>query len=104
MCYSNNSGEEGRPCHRECIGGCQDSDDAINNPQACVACNHTRSLIDPRGFTCVATCPAPYVAYKNWMCVTREECSEKVVTGMISMDPAKSVYKVGSDWLTFSIS
>ena len=121
MCYSNNSGEEGRPCHPECIGGCQDTDEAINNPGACVACNNTRSLTDPRGhFTCVSTCPAPYVAYKNWMCVTKDECSEKIVAGVISMDPAKSAYKykvhdglcvdkcpngfkavqVSSDWLT----
>ena len=97
MCYRNTSGEEGRPCHRECIGGCQDSDDAINNPQKCVACNHTRNITSPHVFTCTASCPRPFVAYKNWLCVTREECSQRLVTGMINLaqaDQAKVVYKV----------
>ena len=102
MCYRNNKGEEGRPCHPECIGGCEDTEEAINNPGACVACNHTRNKnpSDPLSFTCLASCPRPLVAYKQWMCITEDECSQSQVFGfpMYSMDSeAKSVYKVYND-------
>ena len=100
MCYRNNKGEEGRPCHNECIGGCLDSEDAeeVNNPAMCVACNHTRSEAG-RDFTCLDTCPRGKVAYKKWMCITEVECSQKSVKGVFEIsllphDDAKSVYKV----------
>ena len=100
MCYRNNKGEEGRPCHNECIGGCLDTEDAgeVNNPARCVACNHTRSKAG-LDFTCLNTCPGGKVAYKKWMCISEAECSEKSVKGVFEIsllphDDAKSVYKV----------
>ena len=89
-----------RPCHTECIGGCLDSEDAedVNNPASRVACNHTLSGAG-LDFTCLDTCPRGKVAYKQWMCITEAECSEKLVNSvfkisLLSRDDAKSVYKV----------
>ena len=100
MCYRNNKGEEGRPCHSECIGGCLDTEDEeeVNNPARCVACNHTRSEAG-LDFTCLDTCPRGKVAYKKWMCITEAECSKKPVNTLFELsllphDDAKSVYKV----------
>ena len=36
-------GDEGRPCHQECVGGCGQEEADINSAAACTACNHTRN-------------------------------------------------------------
>ena len=36
-------GDEGRPCHQECVGGCGQEEEDINSAAACTACNHTRN-------------------------------------------------------------
>ena len=96
MCTRSTRGEEGRPCHPECISGCEDTEDAVSNPGRCVACNHTRSGAGLE-FTCLSSCPRGMVAYKQWMCITETECSNRQVfefPTLISQDQAKSVYKV----------
>ena len=98
MCYRNNSGDEGLPCHKECIGGCVESKTTMNDQNKCIACRNTRNQDSDNAtsFTCLPTCPAPLVVYKNWMCITEEECSKSKVpnTYTIHDDQAKSFYKV----------
>jgi len=103
LCYTDSKGEVGRPCSRECVGGCQDRDHAMNNPEMCVACNHTRHYNeegDSNPFMCREKCPSPFVAYKGWTCITMQECSSRQVSGFTlsnmlpDSDEAEAVYKV----------
>jgi len=103
LCYLDSKGEVGRPCSRECVGGCSDRDRAMNNPEMCVACNHTRHYNeqgDSNPFMCREKCPSPFVAYKSWTCITKQECSSRQVSGftlsnmLTSSEEAESFYKV----------
>jgi len=103
LCYTDSKGEVGRPCSRECVGGCRDRDRAMNNPEMCVACNHTRHYNeqgDSNPFMCREKCPSPFVAYKSWTCITKQECSSRQVSGftlsnmLADSEEAESFYKV----------
>lgn len=103
LCYTDDKGEVGRPCSRECVGGCRDRDQAMNNPEMCVACNHTRHYNeqgDSNPFMCREKCPSPFVAYKSWTCITKQECSSRQVSGftlsnmLADSEEAESFYKV----------
>ena len=94
-CYMDNEGRRGPGCSSQCVGGCDETS------RACRACKNTRQpLHGGTDFVCTDSCPANYVAYKNWMCINETECSEKQIHGFMALptfDPAKSVYKVHKD-------
>merc|ERR1719228_2352992 len=103
LCYTNSKGEVGRPCSQECVGGCSNLNDP--DPEMCVACNHTRHYnppSDPKPFICREKCPAPFVAYKKWTCISKQECSTRQVSGftlsnmLTSSEEAESFYKVNA--------
>jgi len=102
-CYTDNKGEVGLPCSQECVGGCREEDHTEDNPEMCVACNHTRHYNeqgDSNPFICREKCPSPFVAYKSWTCITKQECSSRQVSGFTlssmlqASEEAESFYKV----------
>ena len=72
----------------------------MNNGDSCYACNHTRHTNPGQnGFTCRQFCPAGFVAYKAWTCITEAECSNTELPGIPVGSFARdgdNNYKVGA--------
>ena len=78
------------------LAGCK----KVNNGDSCYACNHTRHTNPGQnGFTCRQFCPAGFVAYKAWTCITEAECSNTELPGIPVGSFARdgdNNYKVGA--------
>ncbi|XP_060231898.1 LOW QUALITY PROTEIN: insulin receptor [Meriones unguiculatus] len=57
--------DDGRCCHEQCLGDCA----APGDPAACVTCRHY--YLDG---LCVGACPAPWLRFRGWRCVSPAFC------------------------------
>ncbi|KAM9500479.1 insulin receptor a [Clarias gariepinus] len=65
VCKARACTADGKCCHPECLGGCKKSDSEAE----CVACRHFL-----HGGVCVETCPAGFLSFKGWRCVSPAYC------------------------------
>jgi hypothetical protein len=92
-CYKQ-GGKVNHPCDEQCLGGCKDKGETQED---CLSCKNMRLPLIKNPFACRAKCPSGFLSYKNWTCITKDECMNKT-SCETNIDPTQKVqYKIIQD-------